>query len=131
MFGMGRETKAVLLITCLFTLLCAGHVLWRFGGGERYSVYTSRQEAASSAAVSHEEEAQPSHAMLPGEKLDLNTAPAAELERLPGVGEKKAQAIVAWREQYGPFRTIRQVMQVPGIGEGIYRQMKEYVAVEG
>ena len=129
MFRIGKEAKAVLLITCLFILLCGCHVFWRFGGGGWYSVYTTRQETEAAVSVSTGEEEKVSETMLPGEKIDLNTAPAEELVRLPGIGEKKAQAIVAWREKHGPFKTIRQIMQVSGIGEGLYRDLKEYITV--
>lgn len=68
-------------------------------------------------------------ALIPGEKININTAPAADLTRLPGIGEKKAQAIVVWREKNGPFRTIRQITKVSGIGEGFYRELKEHITV--
>ena len=38
---------------------------------------------------------------------------------LPGIGEKRAQAILDWREENGPFTYVEDLIQVPGIGEGI------------
>jgi len=55
--------------------------------------------------------------LLPGETLDLNTATAAQLRLLPGIGEKLSAAIVTWREENCPFRTVEELLQVPGIGE--------------
>jgi competence protein ComEA len=55
--------------------------------------------------------------LLPGEKLDLNSATAAQLQRLPGIGEKLSASIVAWREEHGPFRSVEELLQIPGIGE--------------
>lgn len=49
--------------------------------------------------------------------VDVNHADAAALCTLPGIGEQKAQAIIAYRTQYGPFRTVREVAQVAGITE--------------
>ncbi|CDG20123.1 conserved exported protein of unknown function [Xenorhabdus poinarii G6] len=49
--------------------------------------------------------------------LNINTATAEELAKeLNGVGAKKAQAIIEYREKYGPFTTIEQLQEVQGIG---------------
>lgn len=51
------------------------------------------------------------------DKVDINTAPAAELaEVLNGVGQSKAEAIVAYRDQHGPFKSADQLAEVKGIG---------------
>ncbi|WP_330983126.1 MULTISPECIES: ComEA family DNA-binding protein [Enterobacterales] len=50
-------------------------------------------------------------------KVSINTASAEELARaMNGVGLKKAQAIVSYREEYGPFKTLDDLRQVPGMG---------------
>lgn len=49
------------------------------------------------------------------DRIDINTAPAAELRCLPGIGEKKAQAIIAYRTQNGPFSSAEELSQVDGI----------------
>ncbi len=47
--------------------------------------------------------------------IDVNSAPAAELACLPGIGEKKARAIIEYREQNGPFSAAEDLAQVDGI----------------
>ena len=47
--------------------------------------------------------------------IDINTAPAAELRCLPGIGEKKAQAIIEYRTQNGPFSSAEELCAVEGI----------------
>ncbi|MGI6497318.1 MAG: ComEA family DNA-binding protein [Oscillospiraceae bacterium] len=64
------------------------------------------------------------------EKINLNTATAKELEQLPGIGEKRAAAIVAYREAHGPFEKIERVTRVSGIGSGIFNQIKPYITVK-
>lgn len=54
-------------------------------------------------------------AVTPGQ-VDVNTAPAEELAVLPGIGEVRAQAIVAWREANGRFSGPEDLKQVHGIG---------------
>lgn len=52
-----------------------------------------------------------------GDKVSINTANADELARvMNGVGLKKAQAIVSYREEYGPFKAVDDLRQVPGMG---------------
>lgn len=52
------------------------------------------------------------------EMVNINTAPAEKLARLPGIGEALAERIVAYREANGPFSSPEALMQVDGIGEG-------------
>ncbi len=62
--------------------------------------------------------------------VNLNTATAEELESLPGIGPKLAQRIVAYRETYGPFAAVEDLMEVSGIGEGKLAEMEGLVTVE-
>lgn len=56
-------------------------------------------------------------AFAAGAMVDINRASAAEIaEALHGVGLAKAEAIVAWREQNGPFQSVEQLAEVKGIG---------------
>ena len=61
--------------------------------------------------------------------LDLNTATAAELTELPGIGEKLAERIVAYREANGPFTSVEEIMEVDGIGEGKFADLEGRITV--
>lgn len=63
-------------------------------------------------------------------KVNLNTADAAALQTLSGIGESKAQAILAYREEHGGFSSIEELMDVPGIKENTFLKIKEKIAVE-
>ncbi|MDR2263824.1 MAG: helix-hairpin-helix domain-containing protein [Enterobacter asburiae] len=55
-----------------------------------------------------------------GTRVSINSASAEDLARaMNGVGLKKAQAIVSYREEYGPFKTIDDLKQVPGMGSSL------------
>ncbi|EGD6821637.1 ATP-binding cassette domain-containing protein [Salmonella enterica] len=55
-----------------------------------------------------------------GTRVSINTASAEDLARvMNGVGLKKAQAIVSYREEYGPFKTVDDLKQVPGMGSAL------------
>ena len=68
---------------------------------------------------------------LPGAeaRVDLNRASCSELETLPGVGEATAKAIIAFREENGPFQDIEELMLVPGIKQGRFSKLKDRIRV--
>jgi competence ComEA-like helix-hairpin-helix protein len=59
--------------------------------------------------------------------VDLNTASAAQLVALPGIGEALAKRIVAWRDANGPFRSVEALMEVDGIGEAKLARLRPLV----
>lgn len=62
-------------------------------------------------------------------KVHLNTATAADLQKLNGIGEKKAEQIIAYREQKGEFKKIEDLTQVSGIGEKTFAALKDQLAL--
>ena len=65
----------------------------------------------------------------PGAPLDLNSATAGDLDRLPGIGPAKAQAIVAYRDSHGPFRSGADLAGVPGIGPALAARLQNLAVV--
>jgi competence protein ComEA len=65
----------------------------------------------------------------PAGRLNLNTATAEELQALPEIGPVMAEAIVAYREQNGPFSAVDDLLDVPGIGPGTFEAIAELVTV--
>jgi competence protein ComEA len=61
--------------------------------------------------------------------VNINTAEAWLLESLPGIGAVKAQAIIEYRRQYGPFRNIQEITSVEGIGLSSFEQIKYLITV--
>lgn len=62
--------------------------------------------------------------------LNINSASAAELMELPGIGEAKAGQIIAYREANGGFETIDDLKQVPGIKEGVFEPLKDLICTD-
>lgn len=62
-------------------------------------------------------------------KVHLNRATAEDLETLPGVGPVLAERIVEYREQHGPFTTVEDLLDVPGIGEAKLAVLRDQVVV--
>ncbi len=62
-------------------------------------------------------------------KINLNTAVKEQLMTLKGIGEARAEAIIAYRQEYGPFARIEDIMEVPGIKEAAFQKIKEDITV--
>ncbi len=61
--------------------------------------------------------------------VNLNTADVEELMLLPGIGESKANLIIQYRENCGPFTSKEELMYIKGIGEAIYAKLESYITV--
>lgn len=77
--------------------------IWQPGTPVTYMPALPQTEAAAESA--------------PTQLVDLNTADAETLQTLPGIGPAKAAAIIAYREEHGPFAALQEVANVPGISE--------------
>lgn len=76
------------------------------------------QRAASGAAVPVEDA-----------PVDVNTATRVQLMTLPGIGEAKADAILAYREEHGPFESVDDLLGVKGIGPAVLEQLREHIVI--
>ncbi|MDR3409996.1 MAG: ComEA family DNA-binding protein [Formivibrio sp.] len=63
--------------------------------------------------------------------VDLNSATQPQLEAIKGLGPTKAKAIVEYRAKNGSFKTVEDVMKVPGIKQGVFNKIKTEVSVNG
>lgn len=62
--------------------------------------------------------------------IDVNTASADELDQLPGIGPVKAAAIVAYREEHGPFRRVDDLAAVDGISDTMVAELSPYIRAD-
>lgn len=65
-----------------------------------------------------------------GGLVNLNTADAGRLQTLPGIGESRAADILSYREKNGVFRSVEEIMQVPGIKESTYEKIRDLITVD-
>ena len=63
------------------------------------------------------------------ESINLNSATAAQIASLPGIGQKTAELVVQYRQKNGPFKNIEEIMNVRGIGEKSFLRIKDRLTV--
>jgi len=80
-------------------------------------------ESTGEAAESGEEDGE---SVVP---VDLNTATQVELETLPSIGPARARAIIAYRDENGPFTAVDEITAVSGIGQGILDNLQGLITV--
>jgi competence ComEA-like helix-hairpin-helix protein len=124
---MPSERRAVLLLLGLAV------------GGQAIRVWLARPDAppgqvallpgpAGSAPLAHRDSALAlARPLAPGERVDLDHAPALEIARLPKVGLRLAKSIVADREANGAFGSLEALDRVPGVGPGLLAAIRDQV----
>lgn len=122
-----RAEWGILWAATVILALMAG---WQLGTG---SVRELEQLSAPAAQTqpAEEEEPSPAESEAPAGPVDLNTAGLEELMTLPGIGETRARAILAYREEHGPFQYVEDLIRVSGIGEGILEGLMDQATVGG
>lgn len=120
---VSKAEKAAIALCAAFVFFLAGWFACRVSGGGYYRVTADVPFPAEATPVPTKT------VFVPDALVDLNAASLDDLTGLPGIGEAKAQAILDYRAAHGPFRRVEDVMNVKGIGEGIFQQLEPYVTV--
>lgn len=100
---------------------------------QKYSEWKAKQEASDNMLNKNSQTA--SHGNLKsdqyqdGNKIKLNSASVEQLQQLSGVGLKKAEAIIEYRNKNGKFKTIEDIQQVKGIGPALFEKNKAKLAL--
>ncbi len=92
--------------------------------GQMLRVLTT-EEAAAATVQPGQETAESSR----DGRVDINTANASALMSLPGIGQSKADAIIAYRNEHGAFKAPEELMNISGIKEGVYQKIKDSIKV--
>lgn len=129
MDGISWYEKLVMgLAACLLVFL-AGYFLGGRNEAQPYQVSVAQNAKATVSQETDTDGPDRPDSLLEGEVIDLNTASVHDLERLPGIGEKRAQDIVAYRQAHGPFSGVDELDQVSGIGEATLEALRAYIRV--
>lgn len=112
-------------------LVIANFVLVIFIVGLRYTHYVESQELPTVATEeSYEDKTDDKEDDSNRILVDINTDNIFLLCQLPGIGEAKASAILEYRKENGDFENTEDILNVPGIGQSIYENIKELIYIE-
>ncbi|WP_201346841.1 ComEA family DNA-binding protein, partial [Lactobacillus nasalidis] len=89
---------------------------------------SASSQATSSSAFSASSSAS-SASSASGELININTASASDLQKLNGIGEKKAEQIIAYRQEKGGFKSIDELKEVSGIGDKTFAAIKDQLTI--
>lgn len=106
--------------------LAALNLAARLSDGQRVRVPQVGEGAAAPTAASH----RPRSAAAPPGRVNLNTATAADLDALPGIGPVLARRILDYREQHGPFAAVEQLRDARLLPRATYERVREYLTVD-
>ena len=127
-------------LTAVLVIFILGFSLGRAPTEDGMLLVSSQSAIESSAVVNSEPESpaadQPSSALSESSQdesavfpVDLNTADAALLDSVPGIGEVIAGRIIEYRNSVGKFKTVDELLNIKGIGEKTLEEMRDYLTV--
>lgn len=118
---MKRGIKALFITLAIATAGMSCSALAATPAAKTHTVATTAEATTPDAAASQPKATTSNKAADDeGTRVSINSASAEDLARvMNGVGLKKAQAIVGYRDEYGPFKTVDDLKQVPGIGNAL------------
>lgn len=118
---MKHGIKALLMTLAIATTGMSFSALAATPAEKAHTVATTAEATTPNAAASQPKATASTKATDDeGTRVSINSASAEDLARvMNGVGLKKAQAIVGYRDEYGPFKTVDDLKQVPGIGNAL------------
>ncbi|MDA3783556.1 helix-hairpin-helix domain-containing protein [Lactobacillus delbrueckii] len=98
-------------------------------GDKTEAAQTANSAAASSPSASASSVSSSASGAASGDLINLNTATASDLQKLNGIGEKKAEQIVAYRQEKGSFKSIDELKEVSGIGDKTFAAIKDQLTI--
>jgi len=121
---ISRLERITFLLAAVFLAFTAGWFLRGSKNAEPVRIETARTPSDKQTA----DLPTPSPS-APAVQININTADSAALQTLPGIGEKRAQAIIEFRIANGPFRTTADLTQVSGIGARMLEELEGLICV--
>ncbi|MDD6419876.1 MAG: helix-hairpin-helix domain-containing protein [Lactobacillus delbrueckii] len=93
------------------------------------SAAASAPASSPSASASSSSVSSSTSGAASGDLINLNTATASDLQKLNGIGEKKAEQIIAYRQEKGSFKSIDELKEVSGIGDKTFAAIKDQLTI--
>lgn len=129
-----KAGKLSFLLVCLFLCTACGREKAEFTAGNKVVQSSSvKQQTEKEAEKETEKETETKTKETKETKeqiVNINTAGLEELMTLPGIGQVRAEAIIAYRQQEGNFEKIEDIMNVKGIKTGVFSKINNRICVK-
>jgi len=122
--------KSTILISCIILVLAIGGSVTYLSKGSVEITDPSLNTSSVSEEIIVEKTSEESQEESKPGAVDLNTADINALQIAPGIGPSKAQAIIDYRNQYGGFSSVDELIEVKGIGEKTLAKIRDYYVVK-
>lgn len=128
---LSREALALLILLAA-AIFALGYFAGHSAGGGRFVVETAagREAVPETVPPAPAPEESPPAEEAAAERINLNTADSDLLQTLPGIGEVLARRIIAYREEHGAFTLVDEIMDVYGIGERMFQEIRDLITVD-
>ncbi len=127
---MSSDHRAVAILLAL-AVVGQGVRLWLLDPGDAPGGITILGASEASVAAQRDSAKRVAEPLGPGEVVDINVAPAREIDRLPGVGPALAVRVVEFRTRHGPFGSLAGLDSVSGVGEATLARIAPFAAFSG
>lgn len=124
-----KAGKLYFLLVCVFLCTACGKEKTVFEAGVE-NVPETESTVVTVLEEQEEEKIEENEIVSVSGKVNINSAGAEELMTLPGIGEVRALAIIEYRETYGKFENIEDIMNVKGIKTGVFSKINELICVK-
>lgn len=124
------EWMILLLMLLCAAVYAAAYASSNAAGRQTVTVEHIASAAAEVSAEDLGDEAAEDEESDEVQTVNINTADQETLETLPGIGSTRAKAILAWRERNGSFRSVEDLLEVDGIGEGLLDRIRYYIVLK-
>lgn len=128
-FMKNKAGKLCFLLVCVFLCTACGKEKTVFEAGVENVPEMESTVSMISDEPENEKSEEKAEDFVSG-KVNINSAGAEELMTLPGIGEVRALAIIEYRETYGNFENIEDIMNVKGIKTGVFSKINELICVK-
>ena len=126
---MVKNKVIFILISIIFILLCMSTVLGTLLNRSLSSEYIKQEGSDATELFGSGDSIISSKTEFITDKININTASKDELKRLKGIGEAIAQNIIDYRDEYGNFDSIEEIINVKGIGKAKFEDIKDHITV--
>lgn len=128
---MKKSALVLLMITVAFAAFVGGFYLGRNYNHSDIEISVTQATLATTPPASESlDSTGTSRPAQPG-LININTATLEQLDSLPGIGLVRAQAIIDYRNEYGPFTSVQDLLNISGIGEKTLEKLLDYITVGG